>query len=66
VPFSIKDEANVDQRRESIGLEPLEDYLEFLKEQYFQAFRGQKGVMKKSTELVTLSIPASHITQGGV
>ena len=32
VPFPIEDEGEVDQRRESVGLGPLEDYLRFFKE----------------------------------
>jgi hypothetical protein len=35
VPYPIKDEANVDKRRASIGLPPLREYLEGLKRQYF-------------------------------
>jgi hypothetical protein len=32
VPFPIEDEAHVNQRRESVGLGPLEDYLKFFQE----------------------------------
>lgn len=35
VLYPIKDEANVDKRRAEVGLEPLAEYLKFLKRMYF-------------------------------
>ena len=34
VPFPIEDEEHVDERREAIGLEPLEEYFKSMNESY--------------------------------